>query len=775
MEDEDGNIHLRNLSVYLAANEEEALNYLFLGDTNRAISETAMNKASSRSHCIFTISVEGRKHGSDKVMRSKLHLVDLAGSERVHKTQTGGQTLVEAKHINVSLFFLEMVIVALRERGAKGRRVPYRACCPQHIPYRNSMMTSVLRDSLGGNCKTVMIATVNAETAQTEESISTCRFAQRVSTIKNDARVNEDVDPEVLIRRLRSDNATLSDEGETGDGEELTSEEAEDLKDRCRAFVEDPAPSAQLSIGAYTLTKLKRCFSVFKAMVLDGGRALSTGDAHSQGHDMIGEGGPAEAMTKLAEGATGELGGQLLSLRDALRQRDNEIAILVNMLKQGKCHACAAAPSSATPGATTGGGLPPNRQHDPGGENASPQHHNRRSPLPGAAAVGAATGASGGKLLANDEGAGRVVVAPKGTVGGREASGRHRGGSVGGVERPSDGSVLGDPQRAFGYFRERHSGRVALEENKKLLGEKYARAKAMGERVNQARSTIQYLKNTIEQVRTQNIRRFEMKYPRYCSFKGATQTSDSPPYTPATRSTTSNTSHTRKSISRILGGMTKNELRELKSEIEHIQRLLEKGRSKMQADFQAWYEPLACSVEEEDGAVASEGSRVLGEGGTKPKAQSFGGGDDKPRAAHHPAPQGHRQAVVRKTTRERQSEESATFDGSGKDGANTPTRRPRPPVDAWGTPPDSTSRRRGPPSSVATGSVSGGDGGGSNSESAPTSGGGRGAWHGGAGGGGLLPPLTGNKEADDDIAAFYRAKEELERRKSAAGRNSGGR
>lgn len=80
--------------------------------------------------------------------------VDLAGSERVHKTKTAGQTLVEARHINVSLFFLEMVIVALRERGTKGR---------QHIPYRNSMMTSVLRDSLGGNCKTVMIATVNAE------------------------------------------------------------------------------------------------------------------------------------------------------------------------------------------------------------------------------------------------------------------------------------------------------------------------------------------------------------------------------------------------------------------------------------------------------------------------------------------------------------------------------------------------------------------------------------------------------------------------------------
>lgn len=163
----------------------------------------------------------------------------------------------------------------------------------------------------------------------------------------------------------------------------------------------------------------------------------------------------------------------------------------------------------------------------------------------------------------------------------------------------------------------------------------------------------------------------------------------------------------------------------------------------MQADFQAWYEPLASSVEEEDGAVTSEGSRLLGGGGgMNPKAQRFGGDDDS-RAAHHPHPQGHRQAVAGKTTRERQSEESAAFDGSGKDGANTPTRRPRPPVDAWGTPPASTSHRKGSPSSAATGSVSGGDGGVSNSESVSTSGGGRGAWHGGTGGGGLLPPLTG--------------------------------
>ena len=132
MEDEDGNVHLRNLSMHVAASEEEALNLLFLGDTNRAIAETPMNLASSRSHCIFTISLEARQEGSSTIKRSKLHLVDLAGSERTHKTNASGQLFREASHINKSLHFLEMVIVALYEQKKSGR---------SHIPYRNSMMT----------------------------------------------------------------------------------------------------------------------------------------------------------------------------------------------------------------------------------------------------------------------------------------------------------------------------------------------------------------------------------------------------------------------------------------------------------------------------------------------------------------------------------------------------------------------------------------------------------------------------------------------------------
>ena len=203
MEDEEGCVHLRGLSMHLVASEEEALNLLFLGDTNRAIAETPMNMASSRSHCIFTLSLESREEGSSVVRRSKLHMVDLAGSERTHKTNASGQLFREATYINKSLHYLELVIVALHEMR-KGNRT--------HIPYRNSIMTSVLRDSLGGNCKTSMIATINPELEHTNESISTCRFAQRVARVQNAAVVNEETDPKVLIQQLKSKMSALEQE-----------------------------------------------------------------------------------------------------------------------------------------------------------------------------------------------------------------------------------------------------------------------------------------------------------------------------------------------------------------------------------------------------------------------------------------------------------------------------------------------------------------------------------------------------------------------------------
>ncbi len=121
LEDENGNFHFKNLSVRAVASEEDALNLLFVGDTNRAVAATEMNQNSTRSHCIFTILLEKRPPGTDTVRRSKLNIVDLAGSERVSRTSSTGQTLKEAKYINSSLFFLEMVIVALHERDVRGK------------------------------------------------------------------------------------------------------------------------------------------------------------------------------------------------------------------------------------------------------------------------------------------------------------------------------------------------------------------------------------------------------------------------------------------------------------------------------------------------------------------------------------------------------------------------------------------------------------------------------------------------------------------------------
>jgi kinesin family protein 6/9 len=321
MEDEDGNCHLRNLSMHLATSEEEALNLLFLGDTNRAISETPMNLASSRSHCIFTISIEGRAAGSDVIRRSKLHLVDLAGSERVAKTGAKGALLREAKYINTSLHFLEMCIVALHERNTKGRG---------HIPYRNSMMTSVLRDSLGGNCRTSMVATISAEGPQTDESISTSRFAQRVAQVKNSANVNEELDPTLVIKRLKAEIAELNQEitvlkGDMGEGVDITDEAKDDLRAKVKVYVGDRDPDSTLQIGDYTYAKIRTCFELMKEECVEA-RKNGGGGGGGDGGGGGGGGGPGDD----------KLHANVAYLTEQIQQRDTEIAILVNMVKQGK-------------------------------------------------------------------------------------------------------------------------------------------------------------------------------------------------------------------------------------------------------------------------------------------------------------------------------------------------------------------------------------------------------------------------------------------------------
>jgi kinesin family protein 6/9 len=113
--DSSGNIYLKNIKSYVIKAEEDALDKLFIGDQNRVLSETVMNEASTRSHCIFTLNIESKEPGSTIMKYSKLHLVDLAGSERVHKTKSSGETLEEAKSINLSLYFLERFIFSISQ------------------------------------------------------------------------------------------------------------------------------------------------------------------------------------------------------------------------------------------------------------------------------------------------------------------------------------------------------------------------------------------------------------------------------------------------------------------------------------------------------------------------------------------------------------------------------------------------------------------------------------------------------------------------------------
>lgn len=178
-EDSRQNLHLKNLSIHSCQSEQEAIDLLMAGNFIRQVSETPMNQASTRSHCIFTIAIEARDIATDTVWTSKLHLVDLAGSERIYKSFAAdrtSQSKVEAKYINKSLTFLEQVIVSLHEQ-AQGHRV--------HVPYRNSLMTSILRDSLGGNCRTVMIANLSSDLRDEDETISTGRFAIRCQLLVN--------------------------------------------------------------------------------------------------------------------------------------------------------------------------------------------------------------------------------------------------------------------------------------------------------------------------------------------------------------------------------------------------------------------------------------------------------------------------------------------------------------------------------------------------------------------------------------------------------------
>ena len=195
-------ITVKGLTLVQCSNEEEALNQLFEGETNRTIAEHRLNKSSTRSHCVYTLHVEcrSRVESSEKVVHSKLNLVDLAGSERTKKTGSEGLTLTEANFINKSLSYMEQVVIALSERGR------------DHVPYRQSKLTYMLKDSIGGNSKTLMVANIWPEPDHMEETISTLRFATRMMRVANEVSINVELDPGQLVERYKREIKDLRQE-----------------------------------------------------------------------------------------------------------------------------------------------------------------------------------------------------------------------------------------------------------------------------------------------------------------------------------------------------------------------------------------------------------------------------------------------------------------------------------------------------------------------------------------------------------------------------------
>ncbi|NP_001126968.1 kinesin-like protein KIF3A [Pongo abelii] len=217
----DVGVYIKDLSAYVVNNADDMDRIMTLGHKNRSVGATNMNEHSSRSHAIFTITIECSEKGIDgnmHVRMGKLHLVDLAGSERQAKTGATGQRLKEATKINLSLSTLGNVISALVDGKST------------HVPYRNSKLTRLLQDSLGGNSKTMMCANIGPADYNYDETISTLRYANRAKNIKNKARINEDP-KDALLRQFQKEIEELKkklEEGEEISGSDISGSEEDD-------------------------------------------------------------------------------------------------------------------------------------------------------------------------------------------------------------------------------------------------------------------------------------------------------------------------------------------------------------------------------------------------------------------------------------------------------------------------------------------------------------------------------------------------------------------
>ncbi len=277
-EDKKKGIYVDLLSEWAVRTPVDLYALLKRGASYRTTAATLMNDVSSRSHAVFVITVEqmktenikGQTHTQIKV--GKLNLVDLAGSERIRVTGATGQQLEESKKINKSLSCLGNVINALTEQKGK----------IHHVPYRDSKLTRLLEDSLGGNCKTTMLAMISPAHESFSESLSTLHFAQRAKKIKNRPVINEDLNNRALIRQYETELRNLRNELEQKNKMlqsnelvmQLQEEKEQALQDKNEAIRELEKASRQYLLEREEKLNLEKKIQMMNSQMITGGHKI---------------------------------------------------------------------------------------------------------------------------------------------------------------------------------------------------------------------------------------------------------------------------------------------------------------------------------------------------------------------------------------------------------------------------------------------------------------------------------------------------------------------
>lgn len=209
-EEKSRGVYVKGLLEIYVSSIQEVYEVMRRGGNARAVASTNMNAESSRSHSIFVITITQKNVETGSAKSGQLFLVDLAGSEKVGKTGASGQTLEEAKKINKSLSALGMVINNLTDGKSS------------HIPYRDSKLTRILQESLGGNSRTTLIINCSPSSYNAEETLGTLRFGMRAKAIKNKAKINAEISPaelKALLKKAQSQVTTFEQYVQTLDAE----------------------------------------------------------------------------------------------------------------------------------------------------------------------------------------------------------------------------------------------------------------------------------------------------------------------------------------------------------------------------------------------------------------------------------------------------------------------------------------------------------------------------------------------------------------------------